>query len=244
MSLVVTISGPDGIVMAADSRLTLNQQGQNADGQQVVNLSIGQSDSSMKLVATSSGIGISTYGQADVTGISIEDHLATLIPRLDPSLDPEGVARALLAHFSALAPTPSTQFHVAGYDTSDAGPVPQVWHVDIASSQIKRLNPAGPSGRPEPSLSWGGDGDLVARLLLPVGTQTKAGFNALPPTSIPLQHFRLQDGIDLAAFLIHFTADALRFLPRPKSVGGPIDILAIKPSGAVRWVQRKELAAA
>jgi hypothetical protein len=32
----------------------------------------------------------------------------------------------------------------------------------------------------------------------------------------------------------------MRFQPRPRTVGGPVDVLAITPEGA-RWVHRKEL---
>ena len=36
------------------------------------------------------------------------------------------------------------------------------------------------------------------------------------------------------------TIDAIRFQPRPKTVGGPIDVIVIKPNRSF-WVQRKEL---
>ena len=50
----------------------------------------------------------------------------------------------------------------------------------------------------------------------------------------------LQDAIDYAVHLIRTTIDTLRFEPRYPSVGGPIDVLVVKPDG-MQWVQRKEL---
>jgi len=52
--------------------------------------------------------------------------------------------------------------------------------------------------------------------------------------------FTLQDAIDFAVYGIHTTINTMRFQMRVKSVGGPIDVLVIKPDEAF-WVQRKEL---
>ncbi|MFW6363069.1 MAG: hypothetical protein ACOC0D_04405, partial [Spirochaeta sp.] len=57
---------------------------------------------------------------------------------------------------------------------------------------------------------------------------------------IPFEFFTLQDAIDFSVFAVRSTIEAIRFMPRPKTVGGPIDILAITPSES-RWIQRKEL---
>ncbi|PYL08483.1 MAG: hypothetical protein DME34_04505 [Verrucomicrobia bacterium] len=63
-----------------------------------------------------------------------------------------------------------------------------------------------------------------------------------PHFNIPFQFFTLQDAIDFAVFAVRSTIDAIRFQPRAKTVGGPIDVLIIKPTGAA-WIQRKELSA-
>ncbi len=62
----------------------------------------------------------------------------------------------------------------------------------------------------------------------------------LPYFQIPYQFFTLQDAIDFCVFAVRSTTDAIKFQPRPKTVGGPIDVLVIKPDEAF-WVQRKEL---
>jgi hypothetical protein len=50
----------------------------------------------------------------------------------------------------------------------------------------------------------------------------------------------VQDAIDYALYAVRVTIDTIRFQARPKTVGGPVDILVIRPTGA-QWIQRKEL---
>ncbi len=50
----------------------------------------------------------------------------------------------------------------------------------------------------------------------------------------------IQDAIDFSIYAIKTTIDTMRFQARPKTVGGPIDVLLITPEGA-RWIRRKEL---
>lgn len=57
---------------------------------------------------------------------------------------------------------------------------------------------------------------------------------------IGFNYFTLQDAIDFAQYAVDSTIKTMFFQDRVKTVGGPIDILAIKPSGTF-WVQRKEL---
>ena len=50
----------------------------------------------------------------------------------------------------------------------------------------------------------------------------------------------LQDGIDFIRYAINMTTDTMRFANINKTVGGPIDILVIKPNSAF-WISHKEL---
>lgn len=59
MSFVITLYVREGIVMASDSRLTLNTQNQQGHNQ-IVNLAVGQSDSNYKTFLSHSNVGIST----------------------------------------------------------------------------------------------------------------------------------------------------------------------------------------
>ena len=50
----------------------------------------------------------------------------------------------------------------------------------------------------------------------------------------------LQDAIDFAVYAIQTTTDTMRFQARPKTVGGPIDVLLITVDGA-KFIRRKEI---
>lgn len=60
-------------------------------------------------------------------------------------------------------------------------------------------------------------------------------FKQMPHFQIPWQFFTLQDAIDFAVYAIRTTIDSVRFLPRPKTVGGPIDVLVIRPHES-EWI--------
>jgi hypothetical protein len=111
-----------------------------------------------------------------------------------------------------------------------------VWEALIKTGQVKRLNEPGKWGA-----SWRGASDILTRLLMPVHLPDESGqMRALPHFPIQWGYFTLQDAIDYARFAVRVTADTMRFHPRPKIVGGPVDILVIKPSQAF-WVSYKDL---
>lgn len=238
MSLIITVYVREGIVMATDSRLTLNTQEQQGD-KTVVNLAVGLSDSNYKLFLAPNGVGISTYGAADIKGVPIAGYVDSFIATelKDEPVSIEEVARRLLAHFAAFSPVPNTQFHLAGYSKLKDQFEQEVWHVSVASNQVSRLNPPGQQGA-----SWGGEADILGRLIQPVAQvdQQDKIQQKFPVYQLPWQFFTLQDAIDFAVFAVRSTIDAMRFQARAKTVGGPIDVLVIKPSGA-SWIQRKQL---
>jgi hypothetical protein len=238
MSLIVTIYVREGIVMASDSRLSLNSTSQQDQGQTVL-LSASQSDSSYKTFLTPSRVGISTCGAADINGVPIAGTIESFIHDVvEPKqLDVEAVPTELLTYFAAFSPVPKTQFHVAGYKKAKDTSEQHVWSVSVADGKIERSNPNQIQG-----ISWGGEADVLTRIIQPVGQLKPDGslLAALPHHQIPWPYFTLQDAIDFAVFAIRSTIDVIRFQPRAKTVGGAIDVLVLKPSDTV-WVSRKEL---
>lgn len=238
MSFVITLYVREGIVMASDSRLTLNTQTQNPTGQ-TLNLAVGQSDSNYKTFLAPNKVGISTFGAAEIAGVPIAGYIESFMTQqLVAETSVKETAERLLAHFSTYTPIPQTQFHVAGYALEEGRTQSQeVWLVSLATKTNQRINPIGQQGA-----TWGGEGDIVARLLQRVGRLDANGAlqQELPNHPIPYQFFTLQDAIDFATFAVRSTIEAIRFQPRPKTVGGPIDILVLKPGEAL-WVRRKQL---
>jgi hypothetical protein len=224
--------------MSSDSRLSLNTTQQQQTGQPLIQLAVGQSDSNYKTFLTPRNIGISTFGQADVGGVPIggfiesfiNDHLSRGIFEVDQ------VPQEILNYFGNLPNPPKTGFHIAGYKSVNNIPEQHVWFVSVDGNSINRINPLGNQGA-----IWAGEGDILARLVQPVFTKDPQGnYQQLPHHQIPWGFFTLQDAIDYAIYAVRTTIDSIRFQPRPKSVGGPIDVLVIKPNEAF-WVQRKKL---
>jgi hypothetical protein len=221
-------------VMAADSRLTLNNQQQQGN-QQIIQLSVAMSDSNRKLFVTQDRVAIGTYGQADIQGVPIAGFIDSFIATLPVAQSPQQTAQALLTHFQGMNPIPDTLFHVAGYNSA-APPSQEVWVVEVQNNQVQRQNQVNQQG-----ITYGGESDVVTRLFQPVAL---AGPNntwqLLPPVSIPINFFTIQDAIDFVVYIIRTTIDTIRFQSRPKTVGGPIDVLVIRPS-SIEWVNQKTL---
>jgi hypothetical protein len=238
MSFVITMYVREGLVMASDSRLTLNTEAVQGE-KQVVHTAVAQSDYNYKTFLAPGDIGITTYGAADILGVPVAGHIESFIgEQLAGGETPvDEVPARLLDFFGRFSPPPAIQFHVAGYKKLGKSVDQQVWHVMVQPHTVKRLNPPGQQGA-----AWGGEADILARLIQPVAVIDAQGGapQPLPHLPVPWQFFTLQDAIDFSVFAVRSTIDAIRFQPRAKTVGGPIDVLVIKPSGAV-WVQRKEL---
>ncbi|MBI3941571.1 MAG: hypothetical protein HY326_01040 [Chloroflexi bacterium] len=238
MSFVITLYVREGIVMASDSRMTLQATEPKGD-QQIVHLAVGMSDYNYKTFLGPNHVGISTYGTADIGGVPIAGYMESFINEnlAKRNHQVNEIPNKLLTYFRQLATQSDTHFHVAGYRDAEGKREQEVWHVSVAQNKVERLNPPGRQGA-----SWGGEADILARLIQPVAVLDEQNQirQVLPNYQIPWQFFTLQDAIDFAIFALRSTIDAIRFQPRAKTVGGPIDVLVIKPQEAV-WVQRKEL---
>ena len=238
MSFIITLHVREGLVMAADSRLTLSRT-QGTPPAAVQLLSVAQSDANYKIFLAPNNVGIATYGPAEIGGVPLAGYIESFIASncTGPSVPVSTTANLLLGYFSEFSPPPAADFHVAGYDATLSPPEQQLWLVSVAGNLVKRLDVPGDQG-----VHWGGESDVLARLIQPVQQLDPSGkpLTVLPFFAIPWQFFTLQDAIDFASFALRATIDSLRFQPRPKTVGGPIDILVIKPEGA-KWIAHKEL---
>jgi hypothetical protein len=255
LTFIITTYVNEGIVMACDSRLTLSRTRTNENefkGQQTqVLLDIVQSDANFKIFLAPNDVGIMTCGDASIEGVPLAGYIEAFIdeeitqvyssPLEDDSvvegLEVDEVADALLRYFQKMKGPPATTFHVAGYKTEEGKRVQQVWRVSIDTGEKVQINSTGDKG-----VLWDGEGDIMFRVLQPVYRKTDKGeFVALDNPDIAFQYFTLQDAIDFAVYAVRTTVDSIRFIAsRSKTVGGPIDVLVIKPREAF-WVQRKTL---
>ncbi len=240
MSFIITLHVREGIVMASDSRLTFTQTRRQKEGNQVVQMGVGFSDSNYKTFLTPQQIGISMAGQASIQGAPLSGYIESFIHDQlgDKEVSLAQAAEQLLDYFLGFEKPPETMFHVAGYEDVGHTPQQQIWQVNVAQDKVQQVN-----RKDQPGLLWGGEGDILARIIKPVAirdARDESKYNPLPYHRIPFEYFTLQDAIDFAIYAMRTTIDSIRFLPRPKTVGGPIDVLVIKPDQAF-WIQRKKL---
>jgi hypothetical protein len=231
MSLVVTLYVPSGIVMAADSRMTVlraEDRGE-ADQKTRVEQQLVLSDSAYKVVELKTvGVGMSLYDAGVIDNQPMESHVRRFEEEaLSSNDDVRTVANKFMEYLQKKHPSANVGFHVAGYRTEGKASVPYVLvgHT-VHEKAIRRVN-ATDEGQLQFGVVRAGDVLVANRLIDP---------NYLPLfAAMPLQ-----DAIDYAVHLIRATIDTLRFEPRYPSVGGPIDVLVIRSDGP-QWVQRKEL---
>ncbi len=240
MSFIITLYTREGIVMASDSRLTLNSEMRTPQGNRVL-LAAGMSDSNYKTFLTKGGIGISTFGQAEISGNPVSGYIQSFISQ--HTADKTTVtdfANELNAHFRTFNPIPDAGFHISGYEMENGSMKPKVYRVAPFHDMVELKNPENEKGEIQ-GATWDGESDLLVRLIQPVFMRDQQkNYKPLPQYPIPWQFFTLQDAIDFAVFAIQMTIDCVRFFPRPKTVGGPVDVLVITREKSF-WVRRKEL---
>jgi hypothetical protein len=240
MSLVVSVYTREGIVMAADSRLTLTFP-RTIPGQAPHTVSVTSSDSARKLFLTPNRIGVSAFGAAAINGAPIGGVIESFIVEKlkDQDLPPKETADALLAYFTGMGVSQPSSFHVAGYrsDRSAGMFTQEAVFLDLAAKAVTAMNTPGRQGA-----NWGGEIDVFQRLMNDVQLvgAPEAAPIPIPSFVVPFEWFTLQDAIDFANFAIRATIDTMRFQAREKTVGGPVDILVITPDNA-HWIAQKQL---
>lgn len=231
MSLVVTVYVPSGIVMAADSRMTVMRTEDREEAGQKVRLQqqLVLSDNAYKVVELRSvSVGVSVYDAGVINDQPVDSHVHRFEEEaIAPGDDVVTVADKLLQYFQTKFPGVNVGVHVAGYRIEGRASVPYVLvgHT-VREPKARRVN-ADADGRVQYGITRAGD-TLVANRLI-------------DPNHLPLfPAMPLQDAVDYAVHLIRTTIDTMRFEPRFPAVGGPIDVLVVT-AGGIRWVQRKEL---
>lgn len=226
--------------MASDSRVTLNTQTQVQGQPTIMNVAVGMSDNNFKTFLAHGRIGISIHGQADQNGIPISGNIETFIREQEAQnlTTVQAFANDLKDFFRQYNPIPQTHFFVAGYDINGNDVNQRLYGIDVSGNTVTAADTT------SQGCQWGGESDVLVRLLQPTFFEQQQGntttYQPLPHYGLPFQWFTIQDAIDFAVYAIRTTIDTIKFQPRAKTVGGPIDVLVIKPTGA-KWISLKEL---
>ena len=79
MSLIVTTYVPEGIIIAGDSRLTINWNEEDPETKINNHYSITSTDSNRKVFQIKDKFGLATFGAADIKGIPIAGYITQFI---------------------------------------------------------------------------------------------------------------------------------------------------------------------
>jgi 20S proteasome alpha/beta subunit len=265
MSLGIVVKGSEGIVLAADSRVTLTahyKQPDNSTLQLPVNF-----DNATKLLTfaePNNWIGAVTYGDAVIGSKPSDLRTAkSLIPEfeveLNDRLSVKGFSQRLSDFFlkqwqermPATHKSLGMMFVVGGFDENEA--YGYVYEFNIPNNPKPEE-----ASKNDFGITMGGQHDLSARMiqgydlrLLEIANkvlnldtaQTEKLEKALNELQlqIPFAVLPLQDCIDLAVFLIKTTTIAQNLSIGIRGVGGDVDVAVITRRDGLKIIQQKEL---
>lgn len=233
MSFIITVYTNEGLIMASDSRTTYTTT-RTVDGVVEKLIGVQTTDTTYKTFLCDSRIGISTCGASSINAKPIAGYIEYFISqKTHTSSTVEDTAQELLDYFCGIDPSLAAHFIVAGYD--EDGAEQKIMRVFIDSRKIIPIDTSNAGA------IWDGETDVVKRVVKDVALTNSDGSHAeLASYSIGFNFFTLQDAVDFAKYAVDITIKTMAFRDCVKTVGGPIDILAIKPTGAF-WIERKEL---
>lgn len=257
MSLTITLRVPDGIIIAADSLVTI--QTQSVPREDFISCPTCKSRIPHSLVAPppaipvsvsphgqklfclkSKNIGVATFGVGFLAGRTIESQLREFekrrvfgnetVQRVAENLE-DHFKKELIKEIGDLSSIPAGEFpvglQVAGYDEGDII-IGKTYLVKIGkSSEIEDVHSQGYG------CTFGGDGRVIHKL-----------WKEDPQIPIAMPNFQflgLQDAIDYASFLMNTTIQFQRFATMIPTCGGRVDIAVITHHAGFQWIQHKEL---
>jgi len=240
MSMIISVCGHHGIVMAADSGASKHiiandikmlfaaaiDKGvqdaifKNHDAEN--NLSFCYTDTYDKIHIMRNNIAVSDGGGWLASGGSIHPHLDHFF-RNSVFNTPGEAADALLKYVEGIAPDMISGFHVCGYDPPDDKfgiPIPRIYFVNMLTHEVTSLEKGA------------------------TGIMQHAANDYMKPMSQRvannLKFLTLQDMIDYAVFAIKASAMYEKCVLLNNRIGGHIDVLVIRPY-QMEWVSKKRL---
>lgn len=266
MSIMCCVYIPEGMVLAADSRLTSTKTGNITEMPEttvktvtIPKIIYTSSDNTQKvMLIKKTNVGISFCGNAIIDGATVADFIRRFeIEKVSSEDTTEQIARALADYYKGN----ETHFFVCGYDSD----IPYVF--DVNERKVKRLNileskqnnsetkdvavdsqeDLSENGVPE-NLKKQAEDTTVSTPVEPIVTYgaTWAGqttaitkmVNNEPTLNVDWGAMPLKEAIDFAEFLIDTTIKYERFCDDIQTCGGDIDVLVINKDEAF-WKQHK-----
>ena len=251
MSLVVTVKGSEGIVLAADSRVTLQAQGFPSTFDNATKLLAFDNPHnwvSAVICGTATIGGRTHYSQMQEFETTLGQLRLTVreyAQRLSDFFQNKWVASG-----QSLG-ADDAEFIVCGYDVGSIHGSVYRFRVPNSPSPVEVNDRVG--------LTWGGQYSVINRILRGYDTKlldllrTDFSFSAEQIESlrqllsseihlrIPLDTLALQDCVDLSTFLIRTTIEAQSLSTDLRGVGGAIDVATLTQADGFKWVNRKQI---
>jgi hypothetical protein len=243
LTIVISISVQDGVVLASDS--AVEHRGQ-------VYYS---AEKTMQLIK-GMPIGVLIAGDAAINNKAFIDVLKDFGAQNATrnghggfdrnTYTVEGVIRRLQDYLRSMAPmqvaTLRSTLIIAGY--SAGCDTPEVWNLIFDSGEgISVSQIWSPT---EYGVCWEGSGECLHRLMSDEFNTGADGENELSSPTVVTPGMPIHDAVALTRFLMEATIGYVRFRVdlQPKTVGGPVDMAVITKHEGFRWVQRKKLSGA
>lgn len=267
MSLGIAFKGAEGIVLAADSRVTLTTVNTSTVPNQVLP---SYYDNATKLLRVNGQayVGAVTYG-AGAIGQRSPRTAHSYLPEFEAELAVANSGRLTVEDFAsklsgffmrqwqaAQMPkeSPPMVFLVGGYD--EGAPYGRVFEFSVPTIPKPKEQHAGSD---KFGMVWGGQKEFTDRIIqgfdgrLPGIVQEilelnkkqtdnlEAQLKERLQANIPFPFLPLQDSVDLSILLIRTTITVQNWIVGVRGVGGPIDVATITRTAGFRPVQQKSI---
>jgi hypothetical protein len=262
MSLGIVYKGPEGIVLAADSRITLTQTGQpDLNGYRTISHATYDNATKLFHINGHNHVGVVTFGLAAIQTSEGPRAPHSYLPEFENELGQERLtveAYALkisdffVKQLAGASNVADMQFYVCGYDTD--GAYGRTFTLSIPSAPKPNEEHPGNFG-----IQWGGQEAIVSRILNGMDAHAmKIALEAMKLDQpaidkllgmlklqlrlpIPWQALPLQDAVDLCMALVQSTVSFQGWATSLRGVGGPVDVATITRRDGFRYVQKKEV---
>ena len=214
MSLIISVYVPEGIVLAGDSRLTLNWTDKTQTGEQ--NNSITTSDSYTKIYSLANKFGLGVFGAVFVNEINICGSINQFVQEnIDKNTTIDEIPERLIHFFGEKFNYPVTHFYLVGYKMEDGISVPHTYSIALAEKSYRRSNFE--NDYIINGANWGGEIEVLSRILLTVKMQRGDEWAEVADNAIPWNFMTLQDAVDFGVYAVRTTIDTMRFQQKEKN---------------------------
>jgi hypothetical protein len=258
MSLGIVINSPEGVILAAESRVTLSFKDENS------NLMHINFDNATKLLSFSNPhnyVGAVAYGQSAIGQRTIHSFLPEFeasLPKKRISIDEfaKKLSDFFMIQWQKTMPSdykgPSITLVVGGFNEGE--PYGCVYIIEIPNKPTPEIR----GNKLTFGITWGGQREFVDRLISGYDNNALAiiqktcsvDATKIPDLmkelqtlqmKIPLDTMALQDCVDLAIFFIRTTIIGQQLTIGLRGCGGPIDVATITRRDGFRYIQKKSV---